>query len=124
MYGSESAMKGGIFVMKTVDAAQVPQALRMQAAVAASADKPSGVAERAVPRRHHNIPLWFVLGREEDVPVCTIAVSAGKRTGPALGDTGRSTVAMASNGPTLRPMQCYAIKTVSTPAIPAWIAQH
>ena len=81
------ALKGGTFVMGTVGAAQVPQALRMQAAVAASADKPSGVAERVVPRRHHNIPLWFVLGREEDVPVCTIAVSAGKRTGPVLGDT-------------------------------------
>ena len=39
-------LKNGIYVMKTIDTAQVSNALKMEAAVAASANGPSEVAGR------------------------------------------------------------------------------
>ena len=78
----------GSFVMKPVNAAQVSAALRGEVeATAATPARAKGVAEGIMPRRHHNIPLWFVFGHEQAPVACTIAVSSGKRTGISLCDT-------------------------------------
>ena len=81
------SLMNGIFVMKPVNAAQVPASLRGEIEATSAPAQTKGVAEGIMPRRHHNIPLWFVFGCEQTPLACTIAVSSGKRTGQAsLGD--------------------------------------
>ena len=77
------SLMNGIFVMKPVNAAQVPASLRGEIEATSAPAQTKGVAEGIMPRRHHNIPLWFVFGHEQAPVACTIAVSSGKRTGRA-----------------------------------------
>ena len=90
-------INGGIYVMKTINPAQVPAPLKMEAAAAGEAELSSGVAEGIMPRRHHNIPLWFVLGKEE-APACTVAITAGKRTGNSVKTPTQVAAVLEANG--------------------------